>query len=218
MAGAGDRGEHRRVALGEMDVALMRQDPNVILMGEIRDLETGSTAINAARTGHLVLGTLHTADAVGAIGRLRGLELDDADIADALLAVLAQRLARRICEHCSTEDTPSEEQKALFGALLDGVRPRKGKGCVQCRHTGYRGRIGLYELLLLEPGLQALIAEGAYNAKLRQFAREHSFKTMVDDALEKIAAGVTTLDELVRVVPYRHIVATRDERRPDGAR
>jgi general secretion pathway protein E len=86
--------------------ALMRQDPNVILMGEIRDLETGSTALNAARTGHLVLGTLHTADAVGAIGRLRGLDLDDTDIADALLAVLAQRLARRICEHCAAEDTP----------------------------------------------------------------------------------------------------------------
>jgi general secretion pathway protein E len=187
-------------------------------MGEIRDLETGSTALNAARTGHLVLGTLHTADAVGAIGRLRGLDLDDTDIADALLAVLAQRLARRICEHCAAEDTPTEEHKTLFGSLLEGLRPRKGKGCPQCNHTGYRGRIGIYELLLLEPGLQSLIAEGAYNARLRQYAREHSFKTMVEDALAKIAAGVTTLDELVRVVPFRHIVATRDERHGGAAR
>jgi general secretion pathway protein E len=193
--------------------ALLRQDPNVLLVGEVRDLETGSTALNAARTGHLVLGTLHTADAVGAIGRLRGLELDDTDIADALLAVLAQRLARRICEKCSEEHVPSEEQKALFGALLNGIQPRKGRGCAHCHHTGYRSRVGIFELLLVDPGMQDLIVAGAHNAQIRKYAREHFFKTMVDDALEKIAAGLTTLDELIRVVPYRHIIATRDERR-----
>ncbi|ATB29291.1 GspE/PulE family protein [Melittangium boletus] len=193
--------------------ALLRQDPNVLLVGEIRDLETGSTALNAARTGHLVLGTLHTADAVGAIGRLRGLELDDTDIADALLAILAQRLARRVCEKCSEEDSPSDEQKALFGVLLAGMRPRKGRGCAHCHHTGYRGRVGIFELLLVDPGLQDLIVAGAHNARIREHARERGFKTMVDDALEKIAAGLTTLDELIRVVPYRHILAARDERR-----
>ncbi|HEX8705012.1 MAG TPA: GspE/PulE family protein [Myxococcaceae bacterium] len=192
--------------------ALMRQDPNVLLVGEIRDLETGSTALNAARTGHIVLGTLHTSDAVGTIGRLRGLELDNTDIADALLAVLAQRLARRVCEKCSEPREPTAEQKALFGHLLDGLQPRAGRGCEHCHHTGYRKRVGIFELLMVDPGMQDLIVAGGHNAQLRRYAREHSFKTMVDDALEKIAAGLTTLDELVRVVPYRHIVATRDER------
>ncbi|MFL5345956.1 MAG: GspE/PulE family protein [Hyalangium sp.] len=192
--------------------ALLRQDPNVLLMGEIRDLETGSTALNAARTGHIVLGTLHTADAVGAVGRLRGLELDDTDIADALLAVLAQRLARRICEKCSEPREPTDEQKALLGHLLDGVKLMAGRGCDYCHHTGYRKRVGLFELLVLDAELQDLIASGAHNAQIRKYAREHFFKTMVDDALEKIAAGLTTVDELIRVIPYRHIIATRDER------
>jgi general secretion pathway protein E len=193
--------------------ALLRQDPNILLMGEIRDLETGSTALNAARTGHIVLGTLHTADSVGAIGRLRGLELDNTDIADALLAVLAQRLARRICEKCSEPYTPTEEQKVLLGRLLDGVPLRKGRGCDHCHHTGYRKRVGIYELLLVDPGMQDLIVSGAHNAQLRKYARERGFKTLVDDAMQKIAAGLTTVDELLRVVPYRHIIATRDERR-----
>jgi type II secretory ATPase GspE/PulE/Tfp pilus assembly ATPase PilB-like protein len=193
--------------------ALLRQDPNVLLVGEIRDLETGSTALNAARTGHIVLGTLHTADAVGTIGRLRGLELDDTDIADALLAVLAQRLARRICEKCSEPREPTGEQKALLEHLLDGVQLRSGRGCEHCHHTGYRKRIGIFELLLVDVGMQDLIATGAHNAQLRKYAQEHFFKSMVDDALEKIAAGLTTVDELVRVIPYRHIIATREARR-----
>jgi general secretion pathway protein E len=193
--------------------ALLRQDPNVLLVGEIRDLETGSTALNAARTGHIVLGTLHTADAVGAIGRLRGLELDDTDIADALLAVLAQRLARRICEKCSEPREPTGEQKALLEHLLDGVQLRAGRGCEYCHHTGYRKRIGIFELLVVDAGMQDLIAAGAHNAQLRKYAQERFFKSMVDDALEKIAAGLTTVDELVRVIPYRHIVATREARR-----
>ncbi|HYI01587.1 GspE/PulE family protein [Hyalangium sp.] len=192
--------------------ALLRQDPNILLMGEVRDLETGSTALNAARTGHIVLGTLHTADAVGAIGRLRGLELDDTDIADALLAVLAQRLARRICERCSEPREPTEEQKALLGHLLEGIQLRAGRGCEHCHHTGYRKRVGIFELLVVDTGMQDLIVSGAHNAQIRKYARQHFFKTMVDDAMEKIAAGLTTVDELVRVIPYRHIIATRDER------
>ena len=172
-----------------------------------------ATALNAARTGHIVLGTLHTADAVGAIGRLRGLELDNTDIADALLAVLAQRLARRICEKCSEPREPTGEQKALLDHLLDGVQLRAGRGCEHCHHTGYRRRIGIYELLVVDAGMQDLIAAGAHNAQLRKYAQEHFFKSMVDDALEKIAAGLTTVDELVRVIPYRHIIATREARR-----
>jgi type II secretory ATPase GspE/PulE/Tfp pilus assembly ATPase PilB-like protein len=193
--------------------ALLRQDPNVMLVGEIRDQETGSMALNAAATGHVVLGTLHTADAVGAVGRLRGLKLDDTEIADALLAVLAQRLVRRICAKCSQPVTPTAEQKELLGELLDGVETREGRGCAECHHTGYKGRTGIYELLMADAGLQELIVSGAHNAKLRAYARERGFRTLVEDGLEKIAAGLTTVAELVRVVPYRHILATREERR-----
>jgi type II secretory ATPase GspE/PulE/Tfp pilus assembly ATPase PilB-like protein len=196
--------------------ALLRQDPNVMLVGELRDRETGSMALNAAATGHLVLGTLHTADAVGTVARLRGLGLDDTEMADALLAVLAQRLLRRICTGCSRPWTASAEQTALvtlLGPLLDGIEPREGQGCDACHHTGYRGRTGIYELLLADPGLQDLIVAGAHGAKLRAHARARGFRTLVEDALDKIAAGLTTLDELVRVVPYRHVVAAREERR-----
>jgi type II secretory ATPase GspE/PulE/Tfp pilus assembly ATPase PilB-like protein len=192
--------------------ALLRQDPNVMLVGELRDLETGSMALNAAATGHLVLGTLHTADAVGTVARLRGLGLDDTEMADALLAVLAQRLVRRICTSCSQPRAASAEQIALLGPLLDGIEPSAGQGCDACLHTGYRGRTGIYELLLADPGLQDLIVAGAHGASLRAYARARGFRTLVEDALDKIAAGVTTVAELVRVVPYRHLVAAREVR------
>ncbi|WP_063725040.1 GspE/PulE family protein, partial [Cystobacter fuscus] len=194
--------------------ALLRQDPNVMLVGEIRDLETGSMALNAAATGHVVLGTLHTADAVGAVGRLRGLELDDTDIADSLLAVLAQRLVRRICPKCVAPAEPTRKQKELLGPLLDGIQPQTGVGCEECRHTGYRGRTGIYELLVVDPGLQELIAQGAHSAQLRRHARAHGFRTLVENALEKLASGQTTLAELVRVIPYRQLMTAREEHQP----
>ena len=196
--------------------ALLRQDPNVMLVGEIRDQETGSTALMAASTGHVVLGTLHTADAVGAVSRLRGLKLEDGDIAEALLAVLAQRLVRRICPQCSAPATPTPEQVALLGSLLEGVQPRAGLGCEACRHTGFKGRVGLFELLVVDPDLQLLIATGAPVVQLRRHARARGFRTLVEDALAKVADGVTTLHELTRVVPYRYLVTAREERKPAG--
>ncbi|PTL85953.1 type II/IV secretion system protein [Vitiosangium sp. GDMCC 1.1324] len=192
--------------------ALLRQDPNVMLVGEIRDLETGSMALNAAATGHVVLGTLHTADSVGAVGRLRGLELESTDIADSLLAVLAQRLVRRNCEKCMAPTEPTPEQRELLGPLLDGIQFQAGRGCEECRHTGYRGRIGIYELLVVDSAMQDLIASGAHGVQLRRHAREHGFRTLVEDALDKIAAGHTTLAELLRVVPYRQLIGTREDR------
>ncbi|WP_164009747.1 GspE/PulE family protein [Pyxidicoccus trucidator] len=196
--------------------AMLRQDPNVMLVGEVRDLETGSMALTAASTGHVVLGTLHTADAVGSVARLRGLKLDDVDISDSLLAVLAQRLVRRICEKCVEPVRPTEEQVALLGRLLDGVQAHAGKGCEACHHTGYKGRSGIFELLLVDPDLQELIARGAATVELRRHARAHGLRTLVEDALEKVGARTTTLAELVRVVPYRHILVTRDEREVAG--
>jgi general secretion pathway protein E/type IV pilus assembly protein PilB len=201
---------------GQLLRALLRQDPNVILVGEIRDLETGNLALTAAGTGHVVLGTMHTADAVGAVTRLRGLKLDDVDVGDALLAVLAQRLVRRVCEKCAGPAAPTGEQVELLGRLLEGVQPRAGRGCEACRHTGYKGRTGIFELLLVDAELQDLIARGEPTVRLRRHARQHGLRTLVEDALDKVASGVTTLKELVRVVPYRHILATRDERYDEG--
>ncbi len=199
------------VGMHAMLRALLRHDPDVMLIGEIRDLETGSTALAAAATGHLVLGTLHTPDAVGAVSRLRGLGLDDLDIADALLAVLAQRLVRRVCPACRQPDPPTPEQVALFGPLLDGVEPTAGAGCPACRHTGYRGRTGLFELLLLDPAQQTRIAERAPARVLRDAAAASGHVGLVADGLAKVRAGLTSLDELVRVLPYRQLVTARDE-------
>ncbi|GEN06338.1 general secretion pathway protein E/type IV pilus assembly protein PilB [Myxococcus fulvus] len=192
--------------------ALLRQDPNVMLVGEVRDLETGSMALTAAATGHVVLGTLHTADAVGAVARLRGLGLDDVDVADSLLAVLTQRLVRRICAQCTVDMRPTDEQSKLLGRLLNGVRTQVGQGCAACNHTGYKGRLGIFELLVVDPDLQDLIARGEPTVHLRRHARAHGLRTLVEDALDKVDAGITTVAELVRVVPYRHILTTRDER------
>ena len=192
--------------------ALLRQDPNVMLVGEIRDLETGSMALNAAATGHVVLGTLHTADAVGAVGRMRGLKLDNSDIADSLLAVLAQRLVRRVCAQCSEPSEPTAQQRELFGPLLEGISPRMGRGCEHCLHTGYRGRTGIYELLMVDAEMQDLIARGSHSGELRRHARLHGYRTLVEDGLDKIAAGSTSLAELLRVVPYRQVVTTREDR------
>ncbi|NMO21039.1 type II/IV secretion system protein [Pyxidicoccus fallax] len=191
--------------------AMLRQDPNVMLVGEVRDLETGSMALTAAATGHVVLGTLHTADAVGAVARLRGLKLDDVDIGDSLLAVLAQRLVRRICEKCVEPVPPTPEQEALLGELLRGVQPHVGRGCEACHHTGYRGRSGIFELMVVDPDLQDLISRGEPTGALRRHARQHGLRTLVEDALDKVSAKTTTLAELVRVIPYRHILTARDE-------
>ncbi len=200
------------MTMHELLRAMLRHDPDVILVGEIRDLETGSTAIHAAATGHVVFGTLHTADSVGAVSRLHGMGLDYTDIADALLAVLAQRLVRRVCPECSTAVKASAEQIALFGSLLDGLNPQAGSGCEICFHTGYRGRVGVYELLIVEPEMQELIASGAPAVKLREHALEKGLVPLVTDTLQKVKNGLTTLDELVRVLPYRAIVAARERR------
>ena len=187
--------------------AFLRQDPDIILIGEIRDHETAITAAKAASTGHLVLGTLHTSDALGSIPRLRSLKLDDDQIADALLAVLAQRLARRICPSCSTPTPLTESQLSRLGPLAEGLTPVTGTGCDTCQGMGYRGRIGLYELMVVDLELQAEIAAGQHSPGLREMLTTKGHKSLVDDALLKINLGLTTVDELLRVVPYRQLQA-----------
>jgi len=199
------------MSMPELLRALLRQDPDVMLFGEVRDLETGETAVRAAATGHLVLGTLHTADALGAIDRLRGLGLDNGDIASGLLGVVAQRLVRRICPRCAAAVELTDADRTLFGALVRHLTPRAGAGCDACGHSGYRGRVGLYELLVVDEELQQMIADGHPRHAMRKHLAAHGLRTLLHDGLHKVRSGLTTLEELRRMIPFRQIVTARED-------
>jgi type II secretory ATPase GspE/PulE/Tfp pilus assembly ATPase PilB-like protein len=183
--------------------AFMRQNPDVILIGEIRDEDTASAALRAAQTGHLVLATLHTNDAVRAVSRLHTLGVDLGLIAGSLLGAVSQRLVRRLCSECRRESspTPAEAQRLRLGSQDDHCY-RPG-GCDACSGKGYRGRVGIYELFVLDGELADLLAEGAPIHRIRAMAMEKGMKTLLDDALEKARAGITSLEEILRSVPYR---------------
>jgi general secretion pathway protein E len=190
--------------------ALLRQDPDVMLIGEIRDQVTGDTALAAANTGHVVFATLHTADAIGTLARLRGLQLDRSELADALLAVLNQRLVRRLCTACAADGEASDAHRELFGELLDGLEVSEPVGCAECHHVGYRGRVGVFELLVVDRQMQSLIAQGVTSSELRAEAHARGHTELLEDALDKVGRGLTTLDEIERIVPYRQILAARN--------
>jgi general secretion pathway protein E len=181
---------------------IVRQDPDVILVGEIRDKETAEIAIHAALTGHLVLSTLHTNDAAGAITRLLDMGIEDYLVSSTLLAVLAQRLVRQICSACKTPVVLGEEAQREFRAPLvatGGLSAFRGEGCPACAGTGYFGRLGLFEFLVLDGNLQRLILKKADANAIRAEAVKQGMKTLWQDGWEKIAAGVTTCGEVVRV-------------------
>ncbi|HEX5399886.1 MAG TPA: GspE/PulE family protein [Verrucomicrobiae bacterium] len=181
--------------------AILRQDPDVVMVGEIRDSETAEIAIRAALTGHQVFSTLHTNDATGAVTRLLDMGVEAFLISSALEGVLAQRLVRRICPDCQTESPLSpairEQIAALSGRSVEGVFYR-GQGCEACRGAGYRGRIGIFELLPVNQELRELILQKRSGAELRTAARK-TMMTMHQDALQKAAAGITSLEEILRV-------------------
>jgi type II secretory ATPase GspE/PulE/Tfp pilus assembly ATPase PilB-like protein len=181
--------------------SILRQDPDVVMVGEIRDSETAEIAIRAALTGHQVFSTLHTNDATGAVTRLLDMGVEAFLISSALEGVLAQRLVRRICPDCRERvevTRPIRERiEALGGGAIEGVFYR-GKGCDECRGTGYRGRIGIFELLPLTLELRELILQRRSNAELRAVAQK-TMVTMHQDALQKAAEGVTSLEEILRV-------------------
>ncbi len=180
--------------------ALLRQDPDVIMIGEIRDLETATIAIQAALTGHLVLSTLHTNDAPSSITRLINIGTEPFLIGAAVNSVLAQRLVRRICKHCKAEIpvTPEiEEFLTMHGIVASQVM--KGKGCPRCRETGYSGRVGLYELLLLDDHLRDAIARNPNVTEFRRMCIERGMVTLREDGFQKVAAGSTTVEEILRV-------------------
>ncbi|HEY4414286.1 MAG TPA: GspE/PulE family protein [Verrucomicrobiae bacterium] len=181
--------------------AILRQDPDVVMVGEIRDSETAEIAIRAALTGHQVFSTLHTNDATGAVTRLLDMGIEAFLIASSLEGVLAQRLVRKICPHCRTESdvAPALRSKieALSGRKIEGSFFH-GAGCEECRQVGYRGRVGIFELLAITPELKEMILQKRSNAELKS-AAQRSMITMHQDALQKAAAGLTSLDEILRV-------------------
>ncbi|MFO8014916.1 MAG: ATPase, T2SS/T4P/T4SS family [Phycisphaerae bacterium] len=180
--------------------ALLRQDPDVIMVGEIRDEETARICVQAALTGHLVLSTLHTNDAPSSITRLINIGIEPYLISAAVNAVLAQRLVRRICENCKEAYTPSDEIRAALernnvGAVEELYR---GKGCDKCRNTGYSGRSGIYEMVVLDDGFRDLVATRPSVTELRRYATQRGMVGLREDGLRKMKRGITTIEEVLR--------------------
>jgi general secretion pathway protein E len=184
--------------------ALMRQDPDIIMVGEIRDLETAEMAIQAALTGHLVLSTLHTNDAPSAITRMLELGVPAYLLKATILGVMAQRLVRTLCPHCKQPDTIVDDDWVSLTAPWKVAKPEtifKAKGCLECRNTGYMGRQGIYEILLLSDQVQDYITDQVDIAKIRRQSMKEGMRTLRLSGAQKIAAGDTTLSEVLRVAP-----------------
>jgi len=181
--------------------SFLRQDPNIILVGEIRDFETAEIAVKAALTGHLVLSTLHTNDAPSTINRLMNMGIEPFLVASSLNLVCAQRLVRRVCVNCKIDDDvppPALEQIGFTSDLAATVKPKKGSGCEKCNKTGYKGRVGLYEVMEITDELRELILVGASALELRRKAIEEGMITLRGSGLRKITEGVTTIEEVLR--------------------
>ena len=184
--------------------ALMRQDPDIIMVGEIRDLETAEMAIQAALTGHLVLSTLHTNDAPSAVSRLIELGVAPYLIKATVLGVMAQRLVRTLCPHCKAPTSVDEEAWADLTQPWNAPLPTRSHaaaGCLECRETGYRGRAGVYELMMLSDGIKALIHNDTDIAQLRRQAYKEGMHSLRLSGAQKVGAGLTTIEEVLRVTP-----------------
>ncbi|HEX4835701.1 MAG TPA: ATPase, T2SS/T4P/T4SS family [bacterium] len=181
--------------------SILRQDPNVVLIGEMRDKETAEIGVQASMTGHLVLSTLHTNDAAGAVTRLRDMGIEPFLITASLIAVLAQRLVRVICPQCKEAYTPPAEALRRLGLESgQGVNLYRGKGCDHCRGSGYRGRLGVFELMVMNDNLRSLVLSGAGIDEIREAAIQNGMRTLNQDGVQKVLEGITTFEELLRVV------------------
>jgi type IV pilus assembly protein PilB len=181
--------------------SILRQDPDRILVGEIRDVETAEIAVQASLTGHMVFSTLHTNDSPATVTRLRDMGVPPFLITATVEAILAQRLVRRICANCREEIVPGADIIAdleLTSDQLVGKKFYRGKGCEKCNRTGYKGRMGLYELLMVNDDLRALIARNASTEELRNLARKQGMVTLRDSGMEAVFAGSTTAEEVIR--------------------
>jgi len=182
--------------------ATLRQDPDVILVGEIRDYETADVAFKASLTGHMVLSTLHTNNSVASITRLMDMNVKPYIIASALEGIMAQRLVRKICEHCKTAITPDQTILDMLkvSSVTLGGETWRGKGCDKCNNTGYWGRIGVYEMFVMCDDFRHFINSNYNEGELYEMARSNGMKTLIEDGVEKVKRGYTTLDELLRVI------------------
>jgi len=179
---------------------IVRQDPDIIMVGEIRDLETAEISVQAALTGHLVFSTLHTNDAPGAITRLQDMGVEPYLIASVLSGVLAQRLVRRICQSCRVPDAPDPADLLAIGVTdAHGVELFRGQGCELCRKTGYKGRVGIYELFIITEEIRSLILRRASTGEIRRVAVEQGMVTLREDSWVKARTGFTTVEEILRV-------------------
>jgi type II secretory ATPase GspE/PulE/Tfp pilus assembly ATPase PilB-like protein len=184
--------------------AILRQDPDIIMVGEIRDSETAETAIRAALTGHLVLTTLHTNDAISAIPRLKDIGPDPGLVGDALLGIVAQRLVRKVCPHCAQPYTPTEADVRKLGLSVEEANPkawRRGQGCSKCFNSGYLGREAIVELLNVDDTVRQLIYQGTM-LELHGYLNQTKFDSFRMAAIEKVTQGVTTVSEVLRVLPH----------------
>ncbi|MFV1922414.1 MAG: GspE/PulE family protein [Methylotenera sp.] len=183
---------------------LMRQDPDIIMIGEIRDIETADMAIQAALTGHLVLSTLHTNDAPSAVTRLLDLGVASYLIHSTVLGIMGQRLVRTLCPACKTPTEISDIEWAALTKPFKATKPTtamKAVGCIECRHTGFRGRSGIYEMLTISPKLRKLITANTDLADIKKLAYQEGMQPLLLNGLEKVAAGLTTIDEVLKVAP-----------------
>ncbi len=181
--------------------SMLRQDPDIILVGEVRDEDTADMALRAAMTGHQVYSTLHTNSAVGAIPRLLDLGIVPDILAGNIIGIVAQRLVRKLCEHCKQADTPNELESHLL-SLKEGEKPTiyRATGCDNCNQFGYKGRMGITELLKIDPGMDDLIAQRASRREIHDHAVEQGFQPIAEDGLRRVLDGSTTLEEVSRVV------------------
>jgi type IV pilus assembly protein PilB len=183
--------------------SILRQDPDVILIGEIRDNETAQIAVQASQTGHLVFSTLHTNDAISAVTRLRDLSIPGFLISSSILAIIAQRLVRVLCPYCKEKGALSDDIKSRWNTLLGSYRlpeSYNAKGCEKCNKSGYKGRMGIYEIVTITETIRTLIAENAPETTLRKILRETGFTTLIQDGIAKVELGLTSPEEILRVV------------------
>jgi type IV pilus assembly protein PilB len=180
--------------------SLLRQDPDILMIGEVRDIETAKLATQAALTGHLVLSTLHTNDAAAAITRLYNLGIEPYLVGATVVGVMAQRLVRKLCQHCKEAYQPGMNEKRQIERLAGNIDTLyKAKGCSRCRNLGFSGRIGIYELLVPDDAMIELISQGAALNDLRDIAKKQGMTPLRGDGMEKVKAGITTLEEIYRV-------------------
>lgn len=182
--------------------SILRQDPDVVMVGEIRDSETASVAVQASLTGHRVLSTVHTNDSAGAITRFVDMGVEPFLVSSVLLVSIAQRLIRTVCPECKEPHTPTQRELKYWGLdKAKGADFVKGRGCFSCMDTGFKGRTGLYEILIMDEKIQDLIIDGASSVDIVRYARENTgFKTLKDDAADKVLNGVTTIEEATKAV------------------